>query len=89
MIETTSLAELVYEYQVIKQKVPSYRLGQHFINTCIKESSSDFYCKLWNEEDEVEALKIIGDVAADYCWFLWKLPKIDRGAIYYSNGSNQ
>lgn len=76
MNETISFKDLIAEYTTIKQGVPSYRLGQHFINTCIKESSSDFYCKLWNEEDDVAAIDAICDIADQYCWYLSKLPKI-------------
>ena len=62
--------EFLLDYQDKHQQCESYRLGQHFINLFIKDSSSLRFQKLWNEWDfelaKFEICEYINEVQWDY-----------------------
>lgn len=68
-MKTITLPELIAEYNEIQNKVPSYRLGQHFINRCIKIESDSLLDGLWDEENFTSAKSRIIDVCAAYHWY--------------------
>lgn len=71
-----SLAGLYHEWQLKNEKVASYRLGQHFINRCICDSSPRRFQVLWNIEDPVLALGAIQSICQEYQWDVTNMPTI-------------
>ncbi len=71
-LRTTSLCQLEREYFDICNDVSSYRLGQHFINCCIKSGSGDedklFFSRLWNENDVDKAREMLYSLITRYQW---------------------
>ena len=62
--------DFLMDYQDKHQQCESYRLGQHFINLFIKDSSSLRFQKLWNESNfklaKFEICEFINEVQWDY-----------------------
>lgn len=74
-MESTSLKELIIQYKVIESAAPDYRLGQHFINQCIKKEDNSFdYHLLWKEKDETRAQEQILLIINKLQWDVDKLP---------------
>lgn len=69
-----TLQDLITEFHEIKKEVTSYRLGQHFINELIKDSSSDEMCRLWYVKDYNTALSLVYEVVNKYEWDITDLP---------------
>ncbi len=61
------LTHLISQFHLIEEDIPSMRLGQHFINLCIEDSSTPIMQELWNAK-EVRALDIISDIMDQYQW---------------------
>lgn len=59
--------------ELIENKPPCLRLGQHFINLCIKGTSNEI-CRLYQIRDEEEALKGIMSIILAYNWDVNDLP---------------
>ena len=72
-----TLTDLYTTYYTIKETNPSYRLGQHFINLCIKDESDPLLNGLW-EKDGVEAEEIILKVIDTYQWDCYNLPVVNE-----------
>lgn len=73
--------DFIISWKQINDRVPSYRLGQHFINLFIKDCS-DFTCSevckgLWNKTGD-EAFKQIKDIINVYQWDLNDLPIMNK-----------
>lgn len=62
-------------WQDIHDKVPSYRIGQHFMNLFIRDelSNSVMFKGLWEKTGE-EAYEQINDIIQVYQWDLDDLP---------------
>lgn len=62
--------QFLQHYQERKDTCYSYRLGQHFINLFIKDSSSPRMQNLWNESNfklaKFEICEYINEVQWDY-----------------------
>ncbi|CAL9989164.1 hypothetical protein VPHD418_0077 [Vibrio phage D418] len=61
------LTWLISQFHMMEEAIPSARLGQHFINLCIEDSSTPIMQELWNAK-EVRALEIISDIMEQYQW---------------------
>ena len=61
------LTHLISQFHMLEEDIPSARLGQHFINLCIEDSSPTIMQELWNAK-EVRALEIISDIMDQYQW---------------------
>ena len=57
----------------LKVEVPSYRLGQYFINLFIKDETDPVLKGLWNKTDR-EAAEQIHKVIDKYQWNVMDLP---------------
>ena len=75
---TYTIDDFTKEYFQIRKGCPSYRLGQHFINMFIVESSTDFMCKLWNEEITDLAQFMINDFIEENQWDYNDLPLLEK-----------
>lgn len=75
---TYAIMDFHKEYEDIIKIVPTYRLGQHFINKFIKQSSSEEMCDLWNEWDSPTANLHIYEIIERYNWDLNDLPVISE-----------
>lgn len=73
--DTIPWDEFYSTYRELRNEVPSYRLGQHFVNLFIKDRSSDAYNKLWNLP-EAGAMRVILRTIEDFQWDLGKLPLV-------------
>lgn len=74
MTKTITLHEFDKSFQKIHASNHDYRIGQHFINLFIKDSSSDEMCRLWNEKDQDKAGEMIVEIIQRYQWDFRKLP---------------
>ncbi len=71
-MSTITMAEFETEYFRLAGIHPSYRYGQHFLNTFVQDSSP--YPQLWNEKDVDIAREIVYSFIADWNWDLTSLP---------------
>ena len=69
-----TINDFTKEYCNIKESVASYRIGQHFINKFIKDSSSYEMQKLWNEFGWEKAMVQIHKIVQDNQWDYNDLP---------------
>lgn len=69
-----TLQDLITEFHNIQKDVPTYRLGQHFINEFIKDSSTQEMCSLWEEREYGIALGKIYELIGKYQWDVDDLP---------------
>lgn len=63
-----TFSDFIKEYETIRTTNHTYRLGQHFINRFIVDSSSPDMQKLWNERDQKMSMFFIGKIVCDYDW---------------------
>ena len=70
--DTITWNEFYTSYMGYRKLVPSYRLGQHFVNLFIKDRSSDLANKLWNLP-EAGAMHVTLRTIEDLQWDLDKL----------------
>lgn len=68
-MKTITLDELIAEFNEIQKKVPTYRLGQHFINRCIVDESDPRLDHLWEEENFQYAKDHIIEICGAYHWY--------------------
>lgn len=68
--------EFLQSYQDRKKVEPTYRIGQHFINTFIVDSSSEYFQGLWNERQEKVAKYEICEYINKMQWDWNNLPVI-------------
>ena len=77
MEKTITWSEFYESFIVLKESVPSYRLGQHFMNMFIMDRSEltcDEVCKgLWGKTGD-EAVLQCYQVINKYQWSTQKLP---------------
>ena len=78
------LTHLISQFHMIEEDIPSYRLGQHFINLCIEDSSSALMQELWNAKED-RALDIISEIMDNYQWKANFLP-VYRVCVYKGAG---
>ena len=78
------LNHMINQYHLIKDDIESIRLGQHFINLCIEDSSTPLMQELW-EAKETRALEIIWEVMEQYHWKENFLP-VHSECVYYGAG---
>ena len=71
-MNTITIAEFETDYFRLAGIHPSYRYGQHFLNTFVKDDSP--YPQLWNEKDVAIARKEVYTLLADWNWDLTSLP---------------
>lgn len=69
-MKTMSLADFKHQYYT-KFPNSSYRLGQHFLNVFIEDSTP--YYELWNERDPCVQNSMIWKICLDLCWDVGKL----------------
>ncbi|AGH32154.1 hypothetical protein VPHG_00087 [Vibrio phage 11895-B1] len=62
-------------------KNPHYRLGQHFINLCVKDPSTPEMCRLWNEKSIDKARLSIYHLIRQYNWCMDDLPILSKGSL--------
>lgn len=78
-METIALPELYNEWYKVWVKVPSYRFGQHFINTCISDEVHqehlDRMQQIWNLTDPEIALGAVCSFINAMGWNMAKLEK--------------
>ncbi len=67
-MELVSLGKFVAVFNMIKQRIPTYRLGQMFITTAIADSTSERMQKLWNMTNTQDALEEITSIMAELQW---------------------
>ncbi|CAL9975894.1 hypothetical protein VPHD260_0074 [Vibrio phage D260] len=68
---------LIRQAHQIEEDIPHYRVGQHFCNLLIKDTTTDpLFSKLWNEQAEADALDIIYEIMGKYHWKGSMLPAI-------------
>ena len=65
------------EFTAINKETPSYRVGQHFCNLFIKDSSTEEMCKLYNEENIKEGWVLIDNLINSWDWDYLDLPLLD------------
>ena len=68
--------DFMNEYDHLKSTNHTYRLGQHFINRFIVDSSSPEMQQLWNDKREQVVMRNINKVIREYNWDLSDLPEI-------------
>lgn len=68
------------EFEDIQSRNPTYRLGQHFINRFIVDSSSEDMQKLWNERDQQVSMLRINKIVREYNWAWHYLPELPLNA---------
>lgn len=78
MLQTISWTDFYQSFITIKDSVPSYRLGQHFINTFIKDETDPDLDGLWDKTDSVAAEHCF-EIIKKYQWDVQKLPIINIG----------
>lgn len=79
-MQTLSWKQFYRNYLELSNKVPSYRLGQHFIIMFIKDENADEELSgLWNQTNQVLAINQCLKVIDKYQWDMDKLPIIDKG----------
>lgn len=76
--EKYTIASFNVDYLKIFNEVPTYRLGQHFIDQFIKDSTSKEMCLLWEEKDTTKAYEKIYEIINRYDWDFFDLPVITR-----------
>lgn len=63
------LAHMITQAHLIQEDIPSYRIGQHFINLMgIDDSEDPQLQRLWNSTNEKEVMEIIHDLMDRYQW---------------------
>ncbi len=70
------------EYHKLADELHRYRLGQHFINRFIKDSSTPEMQELWNEWDYSKAFTMIHDFIEANQWDYYDLPLIKKDHSY-------
>lgn len=75
---TYTIEDFTKDYYKQRKVCDTYRLGQHFINLFIVESSTDFMCKLWNEEIIDFAKVMINDFIEENHWDYNDLPLLEK-----------
>ena len=71
--------DFLQDYFDKRKKCEDYRLGQHFINLFIKDSSTPRMCTLWEEKDVLKAEKQIHEIINILQWDYDDLPKRNIG----------
>lgn len=80
------LNHMITQAHQMQEDIPSYRVGQHFINLMGLESSTDEQLqRLWNSTDEQEVMNIIHDLMGRYHWKGNLMPNI-RECKYLGSG---
>ena len=76
---TISYQDFYKSFLSIRENVPSYRLGQHFINMFIKDENTCFELTkgLWQKTGD-EAMTQICEIIKAYQWDLQNLPVVNR-----------
>lgn len=70
--------DFLLSYYEILTKTSQYRVGQHFCNLFIKDSSTHEMCKLWEERDFTKACVMIKNVIDMYSWDYDNLPLLNK-----------
>ena len=79
---TMTWKQFYKSYLELSNKVPSYRLGQHFINVFIKDESVDSeLAVLWSESNQVLAINQCLRLIEQYQWDMEALPIVQRVLI--------
>lgn len=71
--------DFLQDYFDKRKQCEDYRLGQHFINLFIKDSSTPRMCTLWEEKDVLKAEKQIHEIIKILQWDYDDLPKRNIG----------
>jgi hypothetical protein len=74
-----SLTQLLSSYDEIKLAVPSYRLGQHIVNTMnLNTSVIDMPVDLFYIKDDKRAYEVFLVMCEQYCWDVSDLPVFNK-----------
>lgn len=74
-----TLTQLLSSYDEIKVTVPSYRLGQHIVNTMKLDTSVlDMPVDLFYIEDDKRAYEVFLVMCEQYCWDASALPVFNK-----------
>ncbi len=76
-IKTITWQQFHSEFFDTKVVYPTYRLGQHFINTFIKDESDEIVEGLWGK-DGLDAVAQCYEIIEKYQWDIQNLPVVDR-----------
>ena len=76
---TITYQDFYKSFWSIRENVPSYRLGQHFVNMFVKDSNTrdKLFEGLYNKTGD-EAMTQICKIIEAYQWDLQKLPVVNR-----------
>jgi len=77
-MRTCTYDEFIVAYHNIKATNPSYRLGQHFINCFIKDSTTPNMQKLWNNKSQSDCVTSIMLIMQDYKWDYRSMPLLEN-----------
>lgn len=73
------LTQLLSSYDEIKITVPSYRLGQHIVNSLhLNTSVLDMLVDLFYIEDDQRAYEVFLGMCEQYCWDELDLPVFNK-----------
>ena len=74
-----TLTQLLSSYYEIKLTVPSYRLGQHIVNTMnLNTSVLEMQVDLFYIEDDKLAYEVFSGMCDQYCWDVSTLPVFNK-----------
>lgn len=74
-----TLTQLLSSYDKIKLTIPSYRLGQHIVNTMkLNTSVLDMPVDLFYIEDDKRAYEVFLNMCEQYCWDVLDLPVFNK-----------
>lgn len=76
-MRTISWVDFYKTFISIKETVPSYRLGQHFINMFIKDESDEVVQGLWKKSGDAAFFQC-QEVINKYQWDVQALPVVNR-----------
>ena len=81
-----TFADFIKEYETIRTTNHTYRLGQHFINRFIVDSSSPEMQKLWNAKCTQVSMCIIYKILSEYNWSWQDLPELPTSPFFTETG---
>lgn len=74
-----TLTQLLSSYDEIKQSVPTYRLGQHIVNSLnLNTLVLDMPVDLFYIEDDQRAYEVFLNMCEQYCWDVSDLPVFNK-----------
>lgn len=76
-LQTISWVDFYKSFLSIKETVPSYRLGQHFVVLFIKDESSEVVQGLWDKTGDAAFLQC-QEVINEYQWDVQALPLVNK-----------